>query len=107
MKVAVFEGPKIGTQALHGWRHYQVRMQTGAVRPFLCMPSKALGVARQLGAEFFAAGTWEDETGHGSHPVHFPAPRREILEKLSGVARAPLSLSMRHNSDGEIQKHNP
>lgn len=84
MKIAIFEGPKIGTPALAGWRKYQVRLANGGVRNFLCAPSKAGAVAREMKAEFFAAGTWEANGEHGSHPVHFPPPRPEILEALCG-----------------------
>lgn len=108
MKIAVFEGPLLGRDVMHGWRKYQVRLQNGEVRLCICMQSRVHQMAQQLGAEFFAAGTWEDGAGHGSHPVHFPTPRRDILEKLCGTSRrsSPLSLSMRHNSDGEVQNHN-
>lgn len=83
MNVAIFEGPE--HERIRGWRHYQIRMQNGAVRNCAGAPRHMTRMVKELRARFFAAGTWEDEKPlPDCAPVNFPLPRREILELISG-----------------------
>lgn len=83
MNVAIFEGPE--HERIRGWRHYQIRMQNGAVRNCAGEPRHMSRMVKELRARFFAAGTWEEITACPSDgTAHFPLPRREILELISG-----------------------
>ena len=84
MNVAIFEGPKHAI--LRGWRHYQIRLSTGRVNSFVSEPHRVPAMVKQLRAEFFEAGTWEDGEP-ADVDQRFPLPRADILAKFSGSMR--------------------
>lgn len=83
MKALVLEGPP--HERMRGWRHFQIIIRLGAelkINSALAQAGGGEQFARQLRGKFFAAGTWEAETGDMRNLNRFPAPLPEILDLL-------------------------
>lgn len=83
----ILEGPelthhetKLRALALRGWRHYQF-VSRNKVSTCVGQPERTRASALSIGASFYAAGTWEDET-KPVPPNTMPVPRPEILAQV-------------------------
>lgn len=80
---AVFEGPEA---PLRGWRHYQI-FHNGKTHTCTNRATAASGMAAQLQAKFYPAGTWEAVPALAGR---FPCPSQKVLGELSGIEQPEL-----------------
>lgn len=87
----LLEGP--AHKVMCGWRHFLI-VTKGRRASVLGMNGSGPKFAKDLRAEFYAAGTWEDENDcvRAAAAGRFSAVRVEILSRLDHAAQLEMAV---------------